>query len=147
MITKTKKGSNDKLANEDITRELKAAGLRASSARVLILLTLRKKKNHPSAQTVFNDLRKMLPGLSKTSVYNTMKVLREANLIREVPIEDGELRYDAATKTHGHFKCEKCGSIYDFEMKPLSKVKGLEGFKIIKQERLVYGLCPKCISK
>ena len=69
--------------------------------------------------------------MSKTTIYNTLNALVNANLVRVITIEDNETRYDATTENHGHFKCESCGEIFDFNINFDSlAAEGLGSFKV-----------------
>ncbi len=70
----------------------------------------------PTVEQFFTNFHKDIPTLSKTTVYNTVRILLEAGLVRVITIEDNETRYDIATENHGHFKCDSCGKIYDFSI-------------------------------
>jgi Fe2+ or Zn2+ uptake regulation protein len=60
-------------------------------------------------------------------------------------MKDSEARYDADVSLHGHFKCEKCGSIYDFEVEPsILKFKGLENCQLNEIQVSCKGICPTC---
>ena len=90
---------------------LKSKGVSPSQQRIQILEYLLKNKIHPSVDTIFQNLVNQIPTLSKTTVYNTLALLREKQLI-QVIIDNNEIRYDADTEFHGHFKCLECGAIY-----------------------------------
>jgi len=87
-----------------------------SYQRVKIMEYLLRKKNHPNIDMIFSDLKKEMPKLSKTTIYNTLKLFIKRNLVSPLTIEDNMLRYDADTKIHGHFKCINCGTITDINL-------------------------------
>ncbi len=59
--------------------------------------------------------------LSKTTVYNTLKLFVAKGIVQELTIEEKEVRYDADTKPHAHFKCIECGNVYDIALEsPIS---------------------------
>ncbi len=126
---------------------LKSKGVSPSQQRIQILEYLLKNKIHPSVDTIFQNLVNQIPTLSKTTVYNTLSLLREKQLI-QVIIDDNEIRYDAITDLHGHFKCLECGSIYDF---PISEIKidinAIENFQISEKHIYYTGICAFCIKK
>ena len=87
-----------------------------------------------------------IPTLSKTTVYNTLKKLVEEDLVRVITIEGNETRYDINTEDHGHFKCENCKAIFDFNVNMNTLlVKGLEDFKISNKNVYFKGFCPNCL--
>lgn len=106
-----------------------------------------QNRTHPTVDQIYIDLHRELPTLSKATVYNTLRVLVKANLVRVVTIEDNETRYDIQVDDHGHLKCDQCGRIYNFQitMNALES-DDLDQFQI--RERNVYfrGICPRCLS-
>ena len=85
--------------------------------------------------------------MSKTTVYNTLKLFAEAELAKVITIEDNETRYDGNTAPHGHFKCKTCGQVYDFKIEIAGCVtNGLERFQIHSQDVYFKGVCPNCLE-
>jgi len=95
---------------------LLAHKINPSYQRVKILEYLLSKRNHPTIDMIYSDLKREMPKLSKTTIYNTLKLFIERDVVNPVNIEDNILRYDAETKMHGHFKCVKCGAIIDLDI-------------------------------
>jgi Fur family peroxide stress response transcriptional regulator len=88
--------------------------MRVSHQRIKILQYLASNFCHPTADKILLEMKKEMPTLSKSTVYKTLNAFVEAKILREITIEDNQIRYEYNIKDHGHFKCEKCGSIYDF---------------------------------
>ena len=106
------------------------------------------KKNHPTADTVYKSLMNEIPTLSKTSVYNTMDLFLEKQLVQAITIEENETRFDADTSDHGHFKCTRCGEVYDFNVELNELPHSLpEGFTVDEWHVYFKGICPECVSK
>lgn len=130
---------------EHIRNNLIEHGVRPSNYRIRILQCLEDDKLHPTADQMYHTLLDEFPTLSKMSVYNTIETLLDAGLIREVTIENNEVRYDANLLEHGHFKCNHCGKIYNIEIDFRSlKISGLEQFIVKDQDVFLKGICPKC---
>jgi Fe2+ or Zn2+ uptake regulation protein len=86
--------------------------------------------------------------LSKTTVYNTLKVFIDKGIAMAITIDEREVRFDAEIRMHGHFKCYKCHQVYDFEMADqTADVDALEGFDIMERQLFYYGLCEHCNHK
>lgn len=132
---------------EYLKQELKNKNINLSYQRLKILEYLAQNHCHPTVEQIFTELHKDISTLSKTTVYNTLRVLVEAGLVRVITIEDNETRYDIDVENHGHFKCESCGTIYDFklDMDKLS-LMDLKGFKINDKNVYFKGICPECLS-
>ena len=122
---------------------LKEKEIRPSVIRIKVLEYLLEHRVHPTVDEVFSGLVKEIPTLSKTSVYNTLSLLEENNLINSVTIDRLNIRYDADNSLHGHFKCSKCGSVSDFAV---GKIKSAlpEGFHVKTQEVYFTGICENC---
>ena len=102
---------------------------------------------HPTADQIFTDLQRDISTLSKTTVYNALHILAGAGLVRVITIEDNEARYDIVVENHGHFKCDSCGSIYNFRIDVDSLVSDdLRDFKIDDKNIYFKGVCPGCLS-
>ena len=127
---------------------LRANGVKPSHQRMKVLSFLLSQQTHPTVEAIHSALLPQISTLSKTTVYNTLNALVDAGLVRVVHIEDNETRYDVVMGEHGHFKCERCGIVTDFEvdMNPLMQ-KMPDGFRV--RERNVYfkGICTKCLER
>ena len=123
--------------------------LRPSVQRVEILAYLLDKKNHPTVDMIYSDLHPSFPTLSKTTVYNTLRLLESEKLIQTIGIEETELRYDADISNHLHFKCLHCKNVYDiFSISP-QPIDSLlpKGFLLTKTQINLWGICEKCNSQ
>lgn len=119
--------------------------VKPSHIRIKVLEYLDKNRIHPTVDEIYEGLEKEIPTLSKTSVYNTVKLFRQAGLIAELTIEEDKLRYDFNTAFHGHFKCERCGKVYDVPEVDTEN-KNLEGF-LVKEKNVYYsGVCKGCLG-
>ncbi len=122
---------------ENISIKLLEKNIKPSFQRIKIYEYIDSKRNHPTVDKIFNDLVKEIPTLSKATVYNTLDLFKKAGLARSLIIENNETRYDSKVSNHGHFKCDLCGSIYDFEVNIDDlAVKALDNFII--NEKNVY---------
>ena len=123
-------------------------GVRPLQKRVKIMHYLISHRNHPTVDVIYNDLVQKINSLSKTTVYNVLNLFIQEGLVSSLNIENNELRYDADTSAHGHFKCKTCGGIFNFSMKkedlpdPL-----LHGFRIDEFQYSLKGICSFCNEK
>lgn len=125
--------------------------IRPSVQRIAIYKYIYEHKNHPTVDTIYTALNPSYPTLSRTTVYNTLHLFAENNLVQAIKIEDDELRYDANMAPHLHFKCLKCGKIYDiFDSRnlPQFNMKCIElmpkGFSVEHIQTCIWGLCSEC---
>ena len=88
------------------------------------------------------------PSLSKTTVYNTLKLFRSSGVVQGVTIEDGEMRFDSDVSKHAHFKCTECDHVYDLFFDPEQFLPNVpEGFGIMEVHVNYRGCCPDCAGK
>ncbi len=125
---------------------LKSNDIKPSFQRMKIFDYLYKNKNHPTVEMIYKELSGIIPTLSKTTIYNTLKLFVKKNIVIIVNIEDNETRYDADVSTHGHFKCIKCKEIYDFLFDTENlKIQNLKGFQKDKIDLYIKGICKECL--
>jgi Fe2+ or Zn2+ uptake regulation protein len=123
-------------------------GVRPLKKRVKIMQYLIANRNHPTVDTIYNDLVKKVDRLSKTTVYNVLNLFIQEGLVVSLNIENNELRYDADTSAHGHFKCKTCGKIFDFDLKKEELPNlPLSGFQIDEFQYSIKGVCSFCREK
>jgi Fur family peroxide stress response transcriptional regulator len=134
---------------EKIKEILKSKGIQPSVQRVKILEYLMNTRSHPSADEIFQALSSELPTLSKTTVYNTLEAFMKIGIIKPVYIDSRELRIDAFTHPHAHFKCTTCGKIFDIEieMPDFVSKKTNEGHLVQTQDLYLEGTCAECLRK
>ncbi len=133
------------MSTEEITNYLAKNDVKPSFQRLSIYQYLISKKNHPTADTIYKELMPNIPTLSKTTVYNTLKLFVDKGVAIAINIEDNEVRFDADTSTHGHFKCIKCKEIYDFLFDTENlKIQNLKGFQKDKIDLYIKGICKEC---
>jgi Fur family peroxide stress response transcriptional regulator len=134
-----------KYTREHLKNLLLEHGVQPSNYRIRILECLSMPNTHPTADEIFQTLVDDFPTLSKMTIYNTLDVLLESSLIKKVTMGNNEARYDGAITEHGHFKCQMCHQIFNFDL-DLSHldVQGLQNFKIEQKDVYFYGTCSTC---
>jgi len=129
----------------NVNHYLTKHGIKPSYQRMKIMEYLLNNKNHPTVDNIHKDLIKVIPTLSKTTVYNTLNLFAKQNVVQIINIENNEVRYDGNVSFHGHFKCEKCGKIYDFNIKSNDlNFEQIEEFEIKHTDIYLKGICKKC---
>ena len=134
-----------------VIEKLSSHNIKPSLQRIAVFSYLLEKKNHPTVDMIYSDLHPSMPTLSKTTVYNTLKLFIENGLVQTILIEDEELRYDAEILEHIHFKCTKCKSIHDIFVEQNPPVNHFrpefslpEGFEAGKTQYNIWGISPNC---
>ncbi len=133
---------------ENVVEHLKEHDIKPSLQRIKIFQYLLENRIHPTVDEIFQGLSNDIPTLSKTTVYNTLKLFLESDLVQEIVIEENEVRYDVNTETHGHFKCKTCGKVVDFDV-DLSKLDlhHLQNVRIEETHFYLKGTCESCLLK
>ena len=137
------------LSLDELKEHLEKEGIHPSYHRLKILEYLMSHRTHPTVELIHNELSKEIPTLSKTTVYNTLKLFVSKGIVQELTIEEKEVRYDADTKPHAHFKCIECGSVYDVALESKIFEQGLvteEGHKVIECQVYLKGICNDCLK-
>ena len=123
--------------------------MRQTKQRKVILEVLSGHKDHPGADTLYEEVRKILPKISLGTVYRNLEILSQSGVI--LKIENGaQKRFDPMPAPHPHFRCLKCGAIEDLpfdinEVIASDKLMKWSGGRKIKSMNLEYtGLCAKC---
>jgi Fur family ferric uptake transcriptional regulator/Fur family peroxide stress response transcriptional regulator len=132
--------------NKEVGNRLLEFGVKPSLQRIAIMEYLMEHPTHPTADVIFNDLYPSVPTLSKTTVYNTLKLLEDQGAIQMISIDEKNTRYDADISCHAHFKCKQCGSIYDLRLDDISafKIKDTKGLVLTELQIYYKGYCEKC---
>lgn len=126
---------------------LAGKGIRPSYQRLRIFNALSGTREHPSAETIYRQLLPEIPSLSRTTVYSTLALFTQHGLAVRIPIDGEEMRYDADTSEHGHFRCSSCGRVFDFPVAEGSLTPGLpEGFKADIVQLFCVGTCATCAA-
>ena len=127
---------------------LRNKGYKATPQRIAICRIALYSREHPTAQGIYDKVKKIHPTVSLATVYKTLQVLRDLDLIQELNFPKGQARFDSYIKPHVNLICLQCGSIEDLDdptaKEILEKVLASTKFKPNGQRIDVYGICQKC---
>ena len=122
--------------------------LRHSHQRDMIYNYLLSTNEHPSAEMIYDELRRIEPTLSLGTVYRNLKLLEDLGMVKKVTSVNNVERYDAMTSDHIHFVCDKCGSVMDlpdFDQDQFKeKFNSIHFGKIEWVNVILGGTCEKC---
>lgn len=124
--------------------------VKPSVQRIAIMDYLLKHKTHPCIDEIYMALCKSIPTLSKTTVYNTLKLLTEHGAAQMLTIDERNACFDGDMSPHAHFQCKACGKIFDVPGSldtPSGESLKSEGFRIDETQVYYKGLCPSCAKK
>ncbi len=126
---------------------LVAHNIRPSMQRMLVMQYLMDHKTHPTVDEIYLALSPQSPTLSKTTVYNTLKLFLNNGAIHALTIDEKNLRYDADISDHAHFRCKVCDKLYDFVQPEVTGDNIQKGFWIEACHVYYKGICPNCLRK
>jgi Fur family transcriptional regulator, peroxide stress response regulator len=116
--------------------------------RRAVLQVVSESAEHPTANEIFEAARRRLPSISFATVYNSLKYLKGAGLIREINFGKGSSRYDRETARHDHAVCSRCGRLVDFDLPETPQlIRAAARRSRFKPESIhltLVGICPEC---
>jgi Fur family transcriptional regulator, peroxide stress response regulator len=101
------------LKQDDLQALCRAKGLPLTVQRTLIMEALAGRKDHPTADQVFDDVKTQLAGVSRTTVYRVLEAFVAHGLAQKVGSSAAKARFDADVARHHHVECIDCGAIID----------------------------------
>jgi Fur family peroxide stress response transcriptional regulator len=126
--------------------ELGSLGI--TKQRQAVLQVIKDSEEHLTANEVFDHARRLLPGISFATVYNSLRYLKNEGLIGEVRFGMDATRYDRNLTRHDHAICNNCGHLVDMELPLpdglLREAAESSKFEAQSIELILRGLCPEC---
>ncbi len=124
---------------------------RATKQREAILEILRNTRSHPTANQIYDDVRKDIPNISKGTVYRNLQVLAESGAVTVLNLHGTQGRYEAKREGHYHFRCERCGRVIDLD-EPIDqslneRISRKTGLRVLRHRTEFSGLCADCQEK
>ncbi len=145
-------------SQEQFKNLLKQNGLKVTTQRVAILEVLNSRPGkHLTAEEIYDYVKKKYPDIGIATVYRTIQVLSDLNLIDKLNLDDGYVRYEInkgnkkeASHHHHHLICLDCGTVYAFQDDLLEtleeRINETMGFQVVDHEVKLYGHCKKCLA-
>lgn len=137
------------MEKDEAYQRLESHGIRPSLQRVEIMRYLLTHRTHPTVEEVYSGLNKKIKTLSRTTVYNTLRMFYEKNAAQMITIDEHRVCYDGDIHPHVHFFCNQCGCVYDLMDEEVPKQRqGYVGNFLVQDSQLYYrGICPSCLAK
>ncbi len=125
--------------------------LKHSKQRDMIKAFLIGRKDHPTADVVYMNVRQQNPNISLGTVYRNLTLLADIGEIQRLRLGDGVDHFDADTSPHYHFVCTNCSSVIDLEMESIESIQdtanaNFDGI-IAGHVTYFYGSCGKCTKE
>ena len=131
----------------ELAAQLRAAGLRVTSQRVLLHAALLELGRHATADEVMRVAAPRLPGLALPTVYATLELFEQLGLVRRVAA-GGAVRWDPGAEPHAHFSCTSCGASQDVpgaaDAGELRRAAARVGFRVDGVDVVLHGRCAAC---
>ena len=122
--------------------------LKYSRQRSAILEELKNRHDHPTADVVYQSLRKDHPHISLGTVYRNLNLLSDLKVISRFDCGDGMIRFDPRTEEHYHFLCRECGRVSDLDMPPIESLNksaaGEDVGCVLGHSLVFFGCCRDC---
>lgn len=111
---------------------------------------LMDRKDHPTADVIYTNLRMQDPNISLGTVYRNLNLLAEIGEIQKLRVGDGVDHFDADTSEHNHFVCQRCGRVMDLEMDSIRSILETASARFPGQidgyNAYFYGTCEECLK-
>jgi Fe2+ or Zn2+ uptake regulation protein len=124
---------------------------RMTNQRQVILEEIQKINTHPTADEVYEMVRRRLPRISLGTVYRNLEILSACGLIQKIGPLSSQMRFDGITRRHYHLRCIYCGSVEDAPIDPMENLENAicekSDYSIIDHKLEFIGICPKCKRK
>jgi len=136
------------LDTQKLITTFKEKGYKVTTQRLAICKFILSRNNHPTAEVIYQELRKEYPTISLGTIYKTLHLLKELGLIQELGFNEGSIRYDPDMELHINMICLKCGKIYDYKADNVKKLWNTiisdTGIRPKGQRIDLYYLCDDC---
>lgn len=123
-------------------------GYKVTTQRLAIYKFIVTRKDHPSADLIYQELKTDYPTLSLGTIYKTLHTLKELGLIQELGFNEGSIRYDPDMELHINLVCSKCGKIDDYKTENVTELWNVIisnlSVKPIGQRIDIYYECEEC---
>jgi len=143
--------SDSQKSDAQVIQALRSKGYKATPQRIAICRFALSSKEHPSAQKVYSEVKKIHPTVSLATVYKTLQILKELGMLQELSSSISQTRFDPNVKLHINLVCLQCGTIADVDdpvgRELIRRVTGSAEFTVTKYHLDVYGICRKCKTK
>jgi Fur family transcriptional regulator, iron response regulator len=129
------------MTRDAVDRTLSRHGIQPSAQRLAVAEYVLDTTAHPSADTVFDEVRARIPMISRATVYNTLNLLVRKGLLRQLMLAEGKVVFDPNVEPHHHFIDERTGAIHDVPWDALDvrRVEALRGVKVREYQVVLRG--------
>lgn len=131
-----------------LIEKLRSRQISVTPQRLAVLSNLEGRRDHPTAEQIYQEVRHQMPSISFNTVYKTLEVFCQKGLVIKVNPLHEVARYDIETDHHAHLICRNCHFIVDLpdEVAPAPALpkEARAGFQLERHSLIFWGLCPRC---
>ena len=133
---------------KNLLQHLRDREIAVTPQRLAVLAALKSRRDHPTAEHIYQEVRRQLPAISFNTVYKTLEILCQRGMAIKVNPLHAVARYDGFTGPHAHLICRQCHRIIDLDWEaselPALPAKDRHGFRVEHPALTFWGLCPGC---
>jgi Fur family peroxide stress response transcriptional regulator len=130
---------------------LRKKGYKATPQRIEICRFALHNRDHPTVQRIYEEVKKVHPTISLATVYKTLQILEQLNMLQELNFPQSQARFDSYMKPHVNLVCLRCGKITDFDdpttREIVARIASTAEFTPTAQRLDVYGICKTCRAR
>lgn len=134
----------------EFSQRCRSLGLNLTHQRLAVFKTLYSTTDHPSAEIIYNKLKKEIPTISLATIYKTLELFKEIGEITEVNILR-TARFESNIEPHHHLICVECNrieDIFDLSLNDMAREKAANySYDIIEGRVEFRGYCPDCTRR
>ncbi len=124
------------------------ANMRLTTQRQIILEELGKVTSHPTANEVYDMVRRRLPRIGLGTVYRNLELMADIGIILKLEVGGTQKRFDATVEPHYHIRCSSCGKVNDVHMAIQEQINEMaetaSNYKILGHHIEFSGICENC---
>jgi Fur family peroxide stress response transcriptional regulator len=143
--------NNFQKTDASIIDAIRKKGYKATPQRIAICRYALRSRDHPTAQRIYEEVKKSHPTVSLATVYKTLKILMEHGLIQELNLPEGRARFDSYIKPHINLICLRCHNIQDLDdssaQEIVERTAAKAEFTPTRQCLNIYGICKTCLAR
>ena len=122
--------------------------MKRSKQKEVILRIIKSTSSHPTADWIYEQARKEIPNISLATIYRNLKLMKDNGELLELDLGVGQSHYDGNVTNHYHFRCDKCGQLFDIDQ-PVDKaidvsVARQTGHEVTHHVLEFRGICKRC---
>ncbi|RUM40056.1 MAG: transcriptional repressor [Desulfocapsa sp.] len=125
--------------------------MRLTTQRQIILEELGKVTSHPTANEVYDMVRKRLPRIGLGTVYRNLELMSETGIILKLEVGGTQKRFDATIDPHYHIRCMSCGKVNDIDIPVIEEINKtaaeISQYQVLGHHIEFSGICNECSNQ